>query len=99
MATKKCLSPSYELENFANTYLGKVTTFQVDGLFRFGVLSNLLAWRWKTPPPPGANRVKSGSLVKKHRDSKNDWRGSCEIKMNNLEFSQLLINLKIVSEI
>ena len=48
---------------------------------------------------PGANRVKSGSLVKKHRDSKNDWRGSCEIKTINLEFSQLLTNLKIVSEI
>ena len=31
----------------------------------------------------------------KHRDSINDWRDSCEIKMNNLEFSQLLINLKI----
>ena len=30
----------------------------------------------------------------KHRDSKNDWRDSCEIKMNNLEFSQLLTNLK-----
>ena len=35
---------------------------------------------------------------KKHRDSKNDWRHSCEIKMNNLEFSQLLTNLKIFSE-
>ena len=35
----------------------------------------------------------------KHRDSKNDCRGSCEIKMNNLQFSQLLTNLKIVSEI
>ena len=42
MATKKRLSLIYELENFANTYLGKVTKFQVDGLFRFGVLSNLL---------------------------------------------------------
>ena len=55
MATKKRLSLIYELDNFANTYFGKVTKFQVDGLFRFGVLSNLLAWRWK--PPPGANRV------------------------------------------
>ena len=35
-------------------------------------------------------------MREKHRDSKNDWRGSCEIKMNNLEFSRLLINLKIV---
>ena len=25
---------------------------QGDGLFRFWVLSNLLAWRWKTHPPP-----------------------------------------------
>ena len=60
MATKKRLSLIYELENFANTYLGKVTKFQVDGLFRFGVLNNLLAWRWKHTPPPGANRVKPG---------------------------------------
>ena len=49
MATKKRLSLIYELENFANTYLGKVTKFQGDGLFRFEVLSNLLAWRWKPP--------------------------------------------------
>ena len=35
----------------------------------------------------------------KHKDSKNDWRGSCKIKMNNLEFSRLLTNLNIVSEI
>ena len=25
-------------------------------------------------------------LISKHRDSKNDWRGFSEIKMNNLEF-------------
>ena len=43
MATKKRLSIIYELENF-----------QVDVLFRFGVLSNLLAWRWKTTPPSPA---------------------------------------------
>ena len=36
---------------------------------------------------------------KKHRDSGNEWRGSYEIKMNNLEFSRLLTNLKIESEI
>ena len=36
---------------------------------------------------------------RKHRDSKNDWRDLCVIKMNNLEFSQLLTNLKILSEI
>ena len=35
----------------------------------------------------------------KYRDSKNDWRGSCEIKMNNLQLSLLLTNLKVVSEI
>ena len=34
-----------------------------------------------------------------HRDSKNDWRGSCKIKMNSSEFSRLLTNLKIVSEV
>ena len=55
MATRKGLSLIYELENFANTFLGKGTKFEGDGLFRFGVLSNLLAWGWK---PPGMNRVK-----------------------------------------
>ena len=58
MARKKRLSLIYEVENFAYTYLRKVTKFQGDGLFRFGVLSNLLAWRWKTTPPPSMNRVK-----------------------------------------
>ena len=43
MATKKRLSLIYELQNFANAFLGKVTKFQGDGLFRLGVLSNLLA--------------------------------------------------------
>ena len=67
MATKKRLSLIYELRNFANTYLRKVTKFQGDGLFRFGVLSNLLAWRWKTP---GMNKVKAlflESLVKEYK--------------------------------
>ena len=61
MAIKKRLSSIFELENFANTYLWKVTKFQGDSLFRFGVLSHLLGWRVKNTPPPGANRVK-GSL-------------------------------------
>ena len=39
-------------------------------------------------------RADFGLTWYKHRDSKNDWRDSCEIKMNNLEFSQLLTNLK-----
>ena len=52
MATRKRISVIFELENFADTYLEKVTKFQGDGLFRFGVLNNLLAWRWKTPPSP-----------------------------------------------
>ena len=68
MATKKRLSLIYELENFANTYLGKVTKFQGDGLFRFGVLNNLLSWRWKTPPP-GVNRVKIPKLSDVERES------------------------------
>ena len=33
----------------------------------------------------------------KHRDSKNDWGGSCETYMTNLVFSRLLTNLKMVS--
>ena len=49
MATMKDVSLICEIPNFANAYLGKVTKFQGYGLFRFGVLSNLLAWRWKPP--------------------------------------------------
>ena len=45
MATKKRLSLTYEIENFANT------RFQGNGLLCFGVLSHLLGLRWKTPPP------------------------------------------------
>ena len=57
MATTKDLSLICEIPNFADAYLGKGTKFQGYSLFRFGVLSNLLAWRWKTPPL-GMNRVK-----------------------------------------
>ena len=35
-------------------------------------------------------------MKQKHRDSKSDWRGSCDIKMNNLEFSRLPTNLIIL---
>ena len=60
MATRKPLSLICEIPNFANAYLGKVTKFESYSVFRFGVLSNLLDWMWKTtpPPPPGMNRVK-----------------------------------------
>ena len=50
MARTKGLSLICEIPNFADAYLGKVTKFQGYGLFRFGVLSNLL--RWKTTPLP-----------------------------------------------
>ena len=46
MAITKGLLPICEIHNFANTYLAKVNTFQDYGLFCFGVLSNLLSWRW-----------------------------------------------------
>ena len=42
MATKKRLSLIYEIQNFATTYLGKVTKFQGTGLLPFGVLGHLL---------------------------------------------------------
>ena len=48
MATKKRLSLIYKIGNFANTYLGKANQFQGNSLFRYGVLSHLLGWRWKT---------------------------------------------------
>ena len=57
MATRKRLSLICEIPNFSNAYLGKFTKFQGYSLFRFGVLSNLHAGRWKTLPPPGMNRV------------------------------------------
>ena len=47
MATKKRLSLIYKTQNFVNTYLGKVTKFQSNNLFRFGVLSHLLGWGWR----------------------------------------------------
>ena len=52
MATLKRPSLICKIPNFSNAYLGQVTKFQGYSLFRFEVLSNLLAWRWKTPPPP-----------------------------------------------
>ena len=55
MATTKHLSLICEIPNFANACLGKVTQFQGHGLFHFGVLCNLLIWRWKHPPPPTIN--------------------------------------------
>ena len=56
------LSLICEIPNFANAYLGKVTQVQGYGLFRFGVLCNLLICRWKTPPPPTTNTVKDRSM-------------------------------------
>ena len=52
MGTMKRLSLIYEIRNFANTYLEKVAKCQGNGLLRFGVLSHLLGWRWKTHPSP-----------------------------------------------
>ena len=57
MATKKRLSLIYELKSFANTYLGKVTKFQGDGLFRFGAIYWPGGGKF-IPPLPGMNRVK-----------------------------------------
>ena len=57
MATTKDPSLICEIPNFANAYLGKVTHFQRYGLFRFGVLCNLLIWRRKTSLSPTINRV------------------------------------------
>ena len=61
MAMTKRLCLIYEIQNFADTYLGKVIKFQGNGSFRFGVLSHLLSWRWKTPL--GANMVKFSYLI------------------------------------
>ena len=52
MAIKKRLSLIYEIEKFTNTKLAKVPKFQGNGLLRFGILSHLLDWRWKTTPLP-----------------------------------------------
>ena len=50
MATTKGLSLICEIQNFGNTYFGKATKFQSYGFLHFGVLSNLLVWRWERPP-------------------------------------------------
>ena len=70
MATTKRLSLIYEIQNFADTYLRKVTKFQGNGLFRVGVLSHLLCLRLKTLPLPRANRVK---LLREFILSDNCW--------------------------
>ena len=58
MATRKRLPPIYKIKKFAYTYLGRVTKFQANGLFLFGVLSHLLGRRCKPPLHPGRNEVK-----------------------------------------
>ena len=58
MATRKRLPPIYKIKKFANTYLGRVTKFQANALFLFGVLSHLLGRRCKPPLHPGRNEVK-----------------------------------------
>ena len=52
MATKKHLSLIYELEDFANTYLGKVTKFQGDGLFPFLSSEQFTGLEVENNPPP-----------------------------------------------
>ena len=65
MATRKGLSLIYEIQNFGDTYLGKVMKFQSNGLFRFEVLSHLLG-RWKTPPSMNrVNKIIQGVSVTK----------------------------------
>ena len=60
---KESLSLIFELENFANTQLRKVTKFQGDSLFRSGVLSHYWAGGGKHPLPPHcANTVKDRFL-------------------------------------
>ena len=56
MATQKRVCLIHELGDFANTWFRKVNKFQGDGLSRFGVLSHLMGWKWKAPPP-GAYKV------------------------------------------
>ena len=57
METRKGLSLIYEIQNFANTYLEKVSKFQGNGMFHFGILSHLLFGG----ATPGMNRVKGCS--------------------------------------
>ena len=53
MATRKGLSLIYEIQNFANTYLGKVTKFQYDACS--------VSFTGLEVDPPGMNRVKPSS--------------------------------------
>ena len=57
-----------------------------------GIQKNQFLWRSMV------SKVKQETMHKTW-DSMNEWRGSCEMKMNDLEFSQLLTDLKKISEI
>ena len=95
MATRKRLSLICEIQNFANAYLGKVAKFQGYSLFRFGVLSNSLAWRWKTPPPPPPslcmNRVNAKGLLV--CQSKSNSQTVLPGSLRSLAYSELHDNL------
>ena len=56
MATKKRLILIFEIENFANTQLWKVTKFGGNQLKTKKVINRQTKFTWKTPPP-SANRV------------------------------------------
>ena len=45
---RKCDQSAQKTLNFYRLCLGKVTKFQGNDVFRFGALSHLLGWRWKT---------------------------------------------------
>ena len=55
MATEKRLFLIYEIENFSDAYLEKVTKFQSIGLLCFGVLSHLLVENIPSPVLLGLN--------------------------------------------
>ena len=57
LETRKSLSLIYEIQNFANTCLEKVSKFQGNGMFHFGILSHLLVGGGT----PSMNRVKGCS--------------------------------------
>ena len=57
MATKKRLFLIFEIENFANTQLWKVTKFGGNRPKTEKVINRQTKFTWKTPPP-SANRVK-----------------------------------------
>ena len=65
MGTTKCLSLIYEVQNFGNTYLGKVSKFLGQWLVSFWASEPFTGLEVKKHPPSlGADRVNDPTFYK-----------------------------------